>query len=245
MDARTVDARFDGIPGFTLGGWLAGQVASVLGDGAEVRLLRPFRSGSALTVERTGDGARALGEGEVVAEGRLWSGTLEPPRMPTLAEALRASEHYPDVREHPFPSCYCCGPARAEGAGLRIFAGPVGEGVLAASWTPHPSHCDERGHAKAETLWSASDCPALWALMHAEPLGSGRCVVSGTLRLRQLAPVVTGEPHLVVSWKIGESGRRIEAGVAFFAAGGEARAVGSQVAVLAPQGVPLRVHRSD
>lgn len=241
MDAGTVSARFDGIPGFTLGGWLAGQVASVLGDEVEVRLLRPFRSGSALTVERTGDGARALSEGEVVAEGRPWPGTLEPPRTPKLAEAIRASEGYSGFGEHPFPSCYCCGPGRAEGEGLRIFPGVVAEGLLAAPWTPHPAHCDAHGHAPLETLWSASDCPALWALMHAEPPGTGRCVVSGTLRLRRLALVPSGEPHVIIAWKTGESGRRIEAGVAFLAADGSLRAVGMQMAVLAPKGVPLRV----
>ena len=240
MDVRTVDARFDGIPGFTLGGWLAGQVASVLGDGAEVRLLRPFRSGSALTVERTGDGARALGEGEVVADGRPWSGTVDTPRAPSLEEAVRASDGYSGLHEHPFPSCYCCGPRRAEGDGLRIFPGPLPEGILAAPWTPRPAHCDAEGRATLETLWGASDCPALWALMHAEPAETGRCVVTGTMRLRRLAPVVGGEPHVIAAWKVGESGRRLEAAVAFFAADGSLCAVGMQVAVLAPKGVPLR-----
>lgn len=241
MDALTVDARFDGIPGFTLGGWVAGQVASLVGDEAEVRLLRPFRSGRPLALQRTEEGARALSEGEAVAEGRPWSGTVEPPSGPMLAEVLRVAERSP--REHPFPTCYCCGPGRAEGEGLRIFPTPIAGGLLAAPWTPHALHCDSRGHATVETLWSASDCPALWALMHAEPPGSSRCVVSGTLRLRTHAPVVSGEAHLVLSWKIGESGRRVEAGVAFLAANGAVRAVGMQVAVLAPKGVPLRVHR--
>jgi hypothetical protein len=239
-DATPVDARFDGFPGFTQGGWLAGQVASLLGPEVEVRLLRPFRSGRTLLVERVDGGARALSDGVVVAEGRAWSEQVMAPAMPRVDEVLRASEGYPGLRDHPFPSCYCCGPERAEGDGLRIFPGRLEPGVLAAPFTPRASHCDARGRATVETLWSATDCPALWALMHAEPAGTGRCVVTGTLALRRLGPVVQDEPHVVLSWKTGESGRRLQAAVALFAADGSLRAVGSQVAVLAPKGVPLR-----
>ena len=94
--------------------------------------------------------------------------------------------------------------------------------------------------ASRKRLWGAADCPALWALMHAEPQGTGRCVVTGTLALRRLGPVIRDEPHVVLSWKTGESGRRLQAAVALFAADGSLRAVGTQVAVLAPKGVPLR-----
>jgi len=245
MDPGPVDARFDGFPGYTLGGWIAGRVASLLGDATEVRLLRPFRSGRHLVLERTAEGARCSSDGENVAEGRAWSGSVEPPRAPGFALAHRASTLDRPVHDHPFPSCYCCGPGRPDGDGLRIFSDPIAPGVLAAVWTPHPAHCDPRGQATGETLWSASDCPALWALMHAEPPGSERHVVTGTLRLRLLHPVVSGEPHLVLSWKMGESGRKLEAGVAFLAADGSLCAVGMQVAVLAPGGVPLRVARAQ
>ena len=239
-NAAPVDARFDGIPGFTQGGWLAGRVAALIGPEAEVRLLRPFRSGRSLLVERTEGGARALSDGEVVAEGRAWSEPITAPPPPSVEHALRASEAYPGFRDHPFPSCYCCGPQRADGDGLRIFPGPLGQGVLAAHFTPRAPHCDAQGQATVETLWSASDCPALWALMHAEPPGTGRCVVTGTLALRQLGPVRRDEPHAIVSWKTAESGRRLHAAVAFFGPDGTLRAVGTQVAVLAPKGVPLR-----
>ena len=243
MDAGPVDPHFDGIPGFTLGGWLAGRVAALVGPAADVRLLAPFRSGQPLTLERSAEGACALSSGQPVAEGRVWPGTVEPPAAPSLDEARRASEAYSGFREHPFPGCFCCGPQRQPGAGLRIFPGPAEDGTLAAPWSPHPAHCDARGHATVETLWGAADCPALWALMHAEPPGSDRCVVSGTLRMRQLEPVVAGEPHVVISWKVGETGRRLEAGVAFFGPDGTPRAIGMQVAVLSPKGVPLRVSR--
>ncbi|HZJ56310.1 MAG TPA: hypothetical protein VFD38_19365 [Myxococcaceae bacterium] len=245
MNAGPVDPHFDGIPGLTLGGWLAGRVAALVGAEAEVRLLAPFRSGESLTLERSGDGARALSDGQPIAEGRPWSGAIDPPAPPSLEQARAASETYPGFREHPFPRCFCCGPLREPGQGLRIFPGLAADGVLAAPWIPDPAHCDSAGHATTETLWGASDCPALWALMHAEPPGSGRCVVSGTLRMRQLEPVVSGEPQVVVAWKKGEAGRRLEAGVAFFGPDARLKAVGMQVAVLAPNGVPLRISRGS
>jgi hypothetical protein len=239
MDEGAIDSRFDGIPGTVLGGYFAGRLASLIGPEAEVRLLRPTPSARPVRLERTEGGARALVAEEVVAEARHAQVALEPPPAPTLEEAMAASAGFSGHRRHPYPACYCCGPKRAEGDGMRLFPGPVAPALLAAPWTPRAAHCDPSGQATLESVWSAIDCPALWALMHAEGPPSGRFVVSGTLALHALAPIPCDEPHVVASWKMGESGRRLTAGVAIFSGDGMLRALGTQVAVLAPRGVPL------
>jgi hypothetical protein len=240
MDEVPVDSRFDGVPGMVLGGYLAGRLASLVGPEAEVRLLRPTPSGRPLRLERIETGAHALVAGEIVAEARPTSVAVEPPPAPTLEEAIAASASFTGHRQHAFPSCYACGPNRANGDGMRVFPGPAAGGFLAAPWIPRAAHCDEHGQASLESLWSALDCPALWALCHAEGPPRGRFVVSGTLSVRVLAPVPCDEPQIITAWKTGESGRRLMAGVAIFSRQGVLRALGTQVAVLAPRGVPLK-----
>ena len=46
--------------------------------------------------------------------------------------AIPAAELLTPVKphEHPLPTCFVCGPARAKGDGLRIFAGPLGRTLL-------------------------------------------------------------------------------------------------------------------
>ena len=68
---------------------------------------------------------------------------------------------YPGLGNHPFPTCFACGPDRAEGDGLRIFPGPVGgasgdRGYVASLWVPHAEHA-ESGRP-ASTACSAAAC---------------------------------------------------------------------------------------
>ena len=78
---------------------------------------------------------------------------------------------YPGLRSHPFPTCFACGPDRAEGDGLRIFPGPVtptvgrrdpGRAHLDAAperrrGLPHLRRRTRRAPASPVT-WAALDC---------------------------------------------------------------------------------------
>ena len=46
-------------------------------------------------------------------------------------EAVAASATYPGFSAHPFPTCFVCGPERAEGDGLRLFPGRLPDGRTA------------------------------------------------------------------------------------------------------------------
>ena len=82
-------------------------------------------------------------------------------------EASRLASHrYVGHRRHLIPSCFNCGPLRAEGDGLRIFPGVVEEReVVAAPWTPAQSLANSEGIVEQEYVWSALDCPTIWALV--------------------------------------------------------------------------------
>ncbi len=105
----------------------------------------------------------------VVAAGRPASVELARLEKASFEEACAAELSTPiKPHEHPLPTCFVCGPARAKGDGLRIFAGPLGRhsqnAVLAASWIPDPNLAAEDGLVAPEFLWSALDCPTGYAL---------------------------------------------------------------------------------
>jgi hypothetical protein len=54
---------------------------------------------------------------------------------------------------------------------------------------------------------------------------SERPHVLGRFSVRQLAPVRTGEPHVVTGWRLAEDGRKLTAGSALYTAAG--RVVGT------------------
>jgi hypothetical protein len=114
----------------------------------------------------------------------------DPPVPPVpYDQAVAASAGYPGFVDHPFPTCYVCGPRRAPGDGLRIFPGPLPGGRTAAPWQVPAG-------AGPETVWAALDCPGGWAIIgpgrpyvlgrmaaevHAVPPAGGRCVVVGAV----------------------------------------------------------------
>ncbi|MFK3979600.1 hypothetical protein ACI2K4_04375 [Micromonospora sp. NPDC050397] len=157
-----IAGRFNGPPGSGNGGYSAG----VFADGAarEVTLRMPPPLDTALSLV---DGEVRAPDGAVVAEvapaGDV--ATVVPPIG--YAEAVAASDGYAGFSDHPFPTCYVCGPERVDG--LRIFPGPVGDGRTAAGWTVPPD-------VSPATVWAALDCPGGWAV-----IGAGRPYVLGRI----------------------------------------------------------------
>jgi hypothetical protein len=207
-----IDRRFRGPTGSGNGGYTCGVVAAFLDGPAEVTLRRPPPLDRPLVVERDGDaGLRVLDEGLVVAEAKPAAVELEAPEPPTFAEAAAAALPAGDL-DSPFPECFVCGPHRRAGDGLRIFAGPYGDGLVAATWVP------TRAHVAPEFVWAALDCPGAYA----GGFGTGE---RGTLVLGRLAARVdavprAGERCVVVGWPLGEEGRKVYAGTALYGEGG-------------------------
>jgi hypothetical protein len=206
----TIPARYNGPAGSANGGYTCGLVAALLDGPAEVTLRAPPPLERPLRVERS-DGGVAVYDGEtLVAEAVRADVDVDPPAPVSRADAERAVERYDGFREHAFPTCFVCGPDRAEGDGLRIFAGAVdGREAVAAPWTPHES--------RPELVWAALDCPGAFAV--GMP-GRGE-VVLGRLAARIDRVPAAGEACVVVGWPLGEDGRKLYAGTALFTAGGE------------------------
>jgi hypothetical protein len=209
-------ARFNGPVRSANGGFTAGSLAERVpgaeGGAVEVTLRRPPPLETPLGVAHA-DGSTVLLDGEaVVAEALPSAEALDAVTEVSPDLAADAMQRYPGLHDHPFPTCFSCGPRRAEGDGLRIFPGPVDTAVrslVASTWLPHESHAeigdvvDGVHRCGVATTWAALDCVGGWS----EDLAGRPCVL-GRMTARLDALPVVGEPHVVVGRRLGGEGRR-------------------------------------
>jgi hypothetical protein len=235
-----IEPRFQGIPKIALGGYVGGFLAREL-TGAEAVFRRPVPLGQPLRVDRAGGQETALLNGEeLLTTVRPAQVDLRVPPALTMEESEAASSAYPGFTRHLFPNCFTCGPARSEGDGLRVFAGPVaGREVVASPWTPDPGLAGESGEVAREYIWAALDCPSIWALLVQEPSDSTERAVSGRMAVQQMAPVRPREPHLVMAWAVGREKRTRTGGAAILSATGKTCAIARHTLVVTDWGIPL------
>ena len=230
--AIQIPARFNGPPGSGNGGYSAGLLAELVDAPAvEVTLRAPPPLERPLWVERRDDALVALDDEAVVLEAR--PATLEDltPPEPVPVEQARAADAVSDFRDdevHPFPTCVVCGPDRAEGDGLRMFPGPLGDGRCATVFRPDASLADATGEVAPAAVWAALDCPSSGPVLDMSPGAAARRAPSVLARLavRIDAPLHAGEEYVSVAWRLGEDGRKRTSGTALFTADGRLVALG-------------------
>ena len=219
-----IDPRFNGPPTSGHGGYSAGCAAAQLDAPAiEVTLRRPPPLGVPLTVGREGDGVALHDGDELIAEARPVELNVEgpPPVDPGVAAAASARFEWQD--DHPFPTCFGCGPDRDPSDALCLFTGPVGDGRFAVPWTP-PAWSGE-GTVDPLFVWAALDCPSS-APVH--PTLSAP-IVLGRFSVALEGPVEVGAPHVIQSWLEHMERRKYQTAVALWTAGGERRAIARAV----------------
>ncbi|MFC4986221.1 hypothetical protein [Saliphagus infecundisoli] len=242
----SIDDRFQGFPGYALGGITGGLMAQRIGPEAEVTLHQPIRTGDELEMRTRDSTVELLFDGDTVATAKSTTIDVEIADTVLPESAMEASESYVGFHEHPYPSCFTCGTERSDGEGLRIFPGPVGtEAIVAGPWTPHPNQADSDGTVPLEYVWAAVDCPSIWAVMEAAPSECPDHVVTGRLAVRSEEPIRETEPHVVMAWPLERRSNTWPAAAAIVDADGRVKAVARHTLVLTDWGVPLSVSRTD
>jgi hypothetical protein len=201
-----IDARFNGPPASGNGGYSAGVFASAaLGTSPAVVTLRlPPPLDTELAV--SADGVVRAGE-RVIAEVAPAEPTpVGAPAAVAHEAAAKAMTGYAGFVDHPFPTCYVCGPERADG--LRIFPGPLPDGRTAAIWRVPAD-------VSRATVWAALDCPGGWAV-----LGPGRPYVLGRMTARVLSVPAPGSECVVVGEALGLDGRKASVRTALYSSAG-------------------------
>ena len=226
-DSLVIPARFCGPPDSGNGGYVCGRIAASVDGPATVTLRRPPPLETPMAVERDGEGSvRVLDGATLIAEGTSVPDSLtmelpDPVSIPEARAAATSCRLRAHPEEHPFPTCFVCGPDRGPGDGLHILVGPVaGRDLSADLWYPDEALAGSDGYLRPEFLWAALDCAGgIGALGDAAP--NGLPFVLG-LSARQIAPVKTSEPHIVAGWRLTQDGRKVTAGSALFTAAGQA-----------------------
>ena len=207
-DALTIPAWFNGPPTSANGGYTCGRVAELVGSEiVEVSLRSPPPHDTPIEVRRDGDGVTLHDGDTLVAEGAPSELLLDVPEAIPAAEVAAAQEAGRErwSAGHPFPTCVVCGPGREDGLGIFPAALPGRDGIFGATWTPDESLGDGDGLVRPELVWAALDCPT------SAPVGnwnSGPAIVLASLTARLGCPVQIGEPHTILSWKLGQDGRK-------------------------------------
>jgi hypothetical protein len=234
MTPIIIDKRYCGPPKSGNGGYVCGRLARHIPGGAEVTLRVPPPLDKPLDVVATHDRSWELRDGAaVVATGRSASVELTRLEKASFDEACAAELLTVKPHEHLLPTCFVCGPARAKGDGLRIFAGPLvhrsrnGSPVLAASWTPDSSLATEDGFVAPEFLWSALDCPTGYAASHDQASGSFERtpILLGRMSARIETRPRVGERCVITAWETGRDGRKRVAEAAAYGEAGTLLAV--------------------
>jgi hypothetical protein len=199
MTELVIPARLNGPPTSANGGVSAGLLAGHLPSGAtvEVTLRRPPPLDTPMRVDLDAWAARLFDGADLVAEARVVDGAAAGAAVPAvdLDAALVASGDFDGHTDHPFPTCFVCGIARAAGDGLEVFAGPVGgdRHHVAAPLAVKPIHQPPFLPAGDVLGWAALDCPSGWACGL-----PGRPAVLGRLTARISRVPLPGETCVVV-----------------------------------------------
>jgi hypothetical protein len=227
-----IDRSFNGPPDSGHGGYSCGLVAAHVEGPAEVTLRRPPPLDTALAVTPDADGSVRVRAGDdLVAEGTPRHAGLgihvpDPVGIADAEAAGAASLLRAHPEEHPFPTCFVCGPQRARGDGLGVIVGSVAERDVAADvWTPTPDVAVTNGAVRPEFVWAALDCSGGVGSFLIDPL-EGNPFVLGRFAVTIAGPVRPGAPHAVIGWRVGVDGRKLTAASAIFTAEGDLAAVG-------------------
>jgi hypothetical protein len=197
LSTLTVAPRFCGPPGAGNGGYVAGILAAYVASGepVTVTLRAPAPLATPLEVRADAGGASLHHGSILVAESHPGELRREPPPRVDLEAARAAEPHYAGLSDDTFQGCFVCGTARDDG--LALQPGPVGDGMVACSWTPGPTTTG------VEFVWSALDCPGAWTTdMTDRPLVLGRI----TAQVEHVPAV--GSPVVVVAQWHGDEGRK-------------------------------------
>lgn len=227
IESILIDNRFHGPPDSANGGYSCGMIGKHIDGSAAVRLRIPPPLDIPMQLIRNKDGLELLHGTELVATARPAEIDIDVPVPPDFAEAQAASARYRGFESHFYPGCFVCGPARDEGDGLRIFAGPVDqpdipEGMVAAVWTPDESLLDPSGVVCTEYLWAVLDCPGAYAFEEPET----GAILLGELAVSVKGKVAAGERCVLIGWQVKHEGRKHYTGTALFGETGVCQALG-------------------
>lgn len=91
---------------------------------------------------------------------------------------------------------------------------------MAATWEPDTTVAHPDGVVPPEIVWAALDCPSGFPYIQPEGI-----VVLGRYAVKHIAPVRRDDPYILLGWRTGIDGRKLNSASALYMADGELCAV--------------------
>ena len=202
MDTFTIPKQFCGPPSSSNGGYFCGVVASFFDYAVEVRLKSPPPLDTPMQIRRDESLSQVFADDTLVAQVRRLEEPLEPAPFLPVESAKLCSEIGLEgsLINHPFPTCFVCGPQRDDGEGMRIFTGPGQDTKLyAARWHTHRAWSSNGVDIDPKYIWSALDCPSSGpAFATSVQAESDIAYVLGTLSLKVSEKPKVNENYSIV-----------------------------------------------
>lgn len=224
-EERTIlSGRFCGPPKSANGGFTAGllaEFANVISGEARLSMPTPVDAEFHVTAKPGEDAMFTDLSGNVlariVAVNPSEAAKFDLPVVPTLAEAREMGLAYAGFKQHPFPTCFVCGPERTHSDGMRIFVGsapaqPGFDNLLAGVWSPDETILDEDGKVRTAAIWGALDCPGGFAAVADDP----RLIVLVKIRGHVLMRPLAGKEYVVLTWRTSKNDRSFRVMTAIF-----------------------------
>ena len=235
----SIPAQFCGPPRSSNGGYFCGLVAAQADGPVVVRLKAPPPLDTEMAVVMDGLAGRVVCGEREIAQVIPAQGELEPSPPIPKEEAAKISERGLEgsLVNHPFPTCFVCGPDREPGDGMRIFTGPNDdESLYAAVWYADPAWSSDGKVVDDAYVWSAMDCPSSGpAFAVALNPDSDIAYVLGTLEVRIVERPKVGAHYVVTCALDEDTGKLFRTRVSLYDDGKKLLATGAAVWVCVPR----------
>ena len=202
MEKFTIPKQFCGPPSSGNGGYFCGTVASFFEHSVEIRLKAPPPLDTPMQIERGQELSQVFVGDTLIAQVRPLLENIEPAPWINRDDATDCSDKglAGSLINHPFPTCFVCGPNRHEGDGMRVFTGPQKDtNLFGARWHAHPAWSSNGTTIDPKYVWSALDCPSSGpAFATSVEAGSDIAYVLGTLSVQIHRDVKVGEDYSIV-----------------------------------------------
>ena len=210
-----IERRYNGPADSGNGGWSAGTFAALVDRpaGTVVTLRQPPPLDTPFSVVRAGASVRVYTpDGALVADAEPAEFDADLVEPVDFATANIAAKRYPGLVNHPFPTCFVCGPARSVGDGLRLSPGHVEPGRTATPWIVPAD-------VSPTMVWAALDCPGGWSVdMEARPY------VLGRMALRLDGVPRPGDECVIMGQRLTSEGRKATVATTLYGPTGDALA---------------------
>ncbi len=134
------------------------------------------------------------------------------------AQAHAATKRFVWRKNHPYPTCFVCGPGSGT-SGLHIYPGTVGGRDIAAAPFVVPADLCVNERARPELIWAALDCPSYFGFGAFQ--NEYKQVLLGQLTASIVTLPRSGQRCVVGGWSLGKDGRKIRCRSALWSDEGE------------------------